>query len=110
MNTPVIFGLIALAFLWYNLYVTTAIIKYLKSKGEDASLFKGGIYIKGRIFKYLPLYEEHTYRENGKVGGLYTQFYISFAGLIISLLIGIVSVAIVVLLTHPNLPFWLCLI
>ena len=94
MNTAIVFGLIALAFLWYNLFVTTAIINYLKSKGEDASLFNGGIYIKGKIFKYLPLYEEHTYREEGKVGGLYIQFYISFVGLIISLLIGIVSVAI----------------
>lgn len=93
MSTPIIFGLIALAFLWYNLYVTTAIIKYLKSKGEDASLFNGRVYVKGKIFKYLPLYEEHTYREDGKVGGLYTQFYISFVGLMISLFIGIVSVA-----------------
>ncbi len=93
MNTPVIFGLIALAFLWYNLYVSTAIIKYLKSRGEDASLFDGGVYVKGKIFKYLPLYEEHTYRETGRVGGLYTQFYISFAGLMISLLIGLMSLA-----------------
>jgi len=93
VNTTIIFGLIALAFLWYNLYVTTAIIRYLKSKGEDASLFNKGIYVKGKIFKYLPLYEEHTYKEHGKVGGLYTQFYISFVGLMISLLIGIVSVA-----------------
>lgn len=93
MNTPVIFGLLALAFLWYNLYITTRIIKYLKSKGENASLFNGGVYIKGKIFKYLPLYEEHTYREEGKVGGLYTLFYISFVGLIISLLLGMASVA-----------------
>ena len=93
MNTPVIFGLIALAFLWYNLYVSTAIIKYLKSRGEDASLFDGGVYVKGKIFKYLPLYEEHTYRETGRVGGLYPQFYISFAGLMISLLIGLMSLA-----------------
>ena len=93
MDTTIIFGLIALAFLWYNLYVTTAIIRYLKSKGEDASLFNGGIYVKGKIFRYLPLYEEYTYKENGKVGGLFTQFYISFVGLVISLLIGIVSLA-----------------
>ena len=93
MNTPVIFGLIALGFLWYNLYVSISIIKYLKSKGEEASLSNGGIYVKGKIFRYLPLYEEYTYREEGKVGGLYTQFYISFVGLMISLLIGIASVA-----------------
>lgn len=93
MNVPIIFGLLALAFLWYNLYVSTRIINYLKSKGEDASLFNGGVYIKGKIFKYLPLYEEHTYKEKGRVGGLYTQFYISFAGLMISLFIGIVGVA-----------------
>lgn len=93
MNTPLIFGFIALGFLWYNLYVTISIIKYLKSKGEDASLFSRGIYIKGKIFKYLPMYEEHTYKEEGRVGGLYTQFYISFVGLMISLFIGIMSVA-----------------
>jgi hypothetical protein len=93
VNTPLIFGFIALGFLWYNLYVTISIIKYLKSKGEDASLFSGGIYIKGKIFKYLPMYEEHTYKEEGRVGGLYTQFYISFVGLMISLFIGIMSVA-----------------
>ncbi len=93
MNIPIICGLIALAFLWYNLYVTTAIIKYLKSKGKDASLFNGGVYIKGKIFKYLPMYEELTFKEEGKVGGLYTQFYISFVGLLIFLFIGIVSAA-----------------
>lgn len=68
-------------------------MKYLRSKGEDTSLFNAGIYIKEKIFKYLPLYEEFSYREDGKVGFLYTQFYISFVGLIISLFIGIVSIA-----------------
>ena len=62
MNTSVVFGLIALVFLWYNLYVAISIIKYLRSKGEEASLFLGQVYIKGRIFKYLPIYEEITVR------------------------------------------------
>ncbi|MEJ2584683.1 MAG: hypothetical protein P8Z38_06450 [Robiginitalea sp.] len=50
-------------------------------------------YIKGKIFKYLPLYEELTFQEDGKVGGLYTQFYISFVGFLISLFLGIASIA-----------------
>ena len=93
MNTSIIFGLIALGFLWYNLYVSIAIIKYLRSKGENASLFVGSIYVKGRIFRYLARYEEITFREDGKVGGLYLQFYFSFIGLILTLFVGLVSLS-----------------
>jgi hypothetical protein len=57
MNLPVIFGILALIFVWYNLYVSVQIVNYLREKHYDVSLFNGGIYVRGKIFKYLPLYK-----------------------------------------------------
>ena len=79
MNTSaIIVGVITLLLIWLNLWVSIKIIDYLKSKGEDVSLFNGGFFVRGKIFKYLPLYKKLTLEEGGKVGGLYTTFYITF--------------------------------
>lgn len=91
MKTPILFGVITLAFLWYNLIVSIAIINYLRSKGKDVSLFKNWFFIKGRIFAYLPVYKETTLKNNGRVGGLYFQFYFSFMLAMTFLVLGILS-------------------
>lgn len=94
MNISIILGFITLIFLWYNFYISILIVKYLKSKGEDVSLFnKSGFYIKGKIFKYLPLYKQITITNEGKIGSLFYQFYISFIFFILFLILGIISVS-----------------
>ncbi len=93
MNPSIILGLITLAFVWYNFYVSLAIVNYLKANDKEASLFTKGFYVKGKIFKYLPLYKETTLKKEGKVGSLYSQFYVSFIGLFVFLILGIVSVS-----------------
>ena len=93
MSPSIIFGLITLAFVWYNFYVSLAIVNYLKANGKEANLFSKGFYVKGKIFKYLPLYKETTLQKEGKVGSLYSQFYISFIGLFIFLALGILTVS-----------------
>ena len=94
MNVTVIFtGIIALIFIWWNLWVSMKIIKYLKSKGEEASLFKNGIFVRGKIFTYLPLYKRLSLKADGKVGQLYYNFYVSFILFLASLLLGLVLVS-----------------
>ena len=93
MRFSIIFGLLALIALWYNLYVSISIIKYLKSNGKEANLFTKGFYVKGKIFKYLPLYKETTLKKEGKVGHLYAQFYYSFLLLLFFLIAGLISVS-----------------
>lgn len=85
-------GIIALGFLWWNLWISTKIIKYVKGKGEEASLFNNGIFVKGKIFSYLPLYKKLSLEENGKVGQLYYNFYISFIMFLVFFLVGLVMV------------------
>jgi len=93
MNSlAIILGLIALIFIWWNLWVSTKIVTFLKSKGENASLFSNGIYVKGKIFKYLPLYKKISFESTGKVGPLYTLFYITFFLIVIFVLFGIALV------------------
>jgi len=90
MNTSVIIvGVITLMLIWLNLWVSIKIIDYLKSKGEDVSLFNGGFYVRGKIFKYLPLYKKLTLEESGKPGEFYTIFYITFFLYILSFVLGI---------------------
>ncbi len=91
MNTSIVFGLITLAFVWYNLFVSIAIIKYLRSMGKEASLYRCGFFVKGKIFAYLPVYKESTLKNNGKTGGLYYQFYLSFLLALIFLILGLLS-------------------
>ena len=93
MNTlAIILGVIALFIIWWNLWISVNIVKYLKREGNDASLFSHGIYVKGKIFRYLPLYRKLTLEKNGKVGNLYSLFYISFISMLIVLLFGIALV------------------
>ena len=94
MNTiAIIFGVVALIFIWWNLWVSTKIVKYLKSNGENSSLFNNGFYVKGKIFKYLPLYKKISFENTGKVGQLYITFYISFFLILIFLIFGIAIAA-----------------
>lgn len=93
MSYSIIFGFIALIFLWYNFYVSISIVKYLKSNGKEASLFTKGFYVKGKIFKYLPLYKETTVKKEGKTGNLYAQFYFSFLSMLFFLVLGLISVS-----------------
>ena len=93
MKPSIILGLTTLTFLWYNFYVSLKIVNYLKSNGVDASLFSKGFYVKGKIFKYLPSYKETTLKKEGKVGSLYSQFYVSIIGLFVFLVLGIISVS-----------------
>ena len=90
MNTgAIILGVIALFLIWWNLWISIKIVKYLKSKGNNASLFSHGIYVKGKIFRYLPLYRKLTIENTGKVGQLHFLFYFSFISMLIVLAIGI---------------------
>jgi hypothetical protein len=93
MNTSVIIvGVITLLLIWLNLWVSIKIIDYLKSKGEDVSLFNGGFFVRGKIFKYLPLYKKVTLEIDGKVGPLYNTFYLTFILFMFSLGVGIIMV------------------
>ena len=91
MKTAVLFGFITLLFLWYNLFVSISVLNYLKSKGFEVSLFNGGFFVKGKIFKYLPVYKEETFRNTGKTGALYFQFYLSFLLTMVFLILGLLS-------------------
>ena len=87
------FGVAALLLIWWNLSISIKIINYLKKEGFDASLFSNGFYVKGKIFKYLPLYKEHTIKKTGKTGKWYSQFYISFMLILVFVLFGIIAVS-----------------
>lgn len=91
MKTSLLYGCITLLLLWYNLYVSISIVNYLKSKGEEVSLFNGGFFIKGKIFRYLPVYREVTIRDTGKTALLYYQFYLSFSLIWVFLILGLLS-------------------
>jgi hypothetical protein len=93
MNTlAIILGVIALFLVWWNLWISIKIVKYLKSKGNSASLFSHGIYVKGKIFRYLPLYRKLTIENTGKIGKLHSLFYFSFFSMLIVLAFGIILV------------------
>ena len=93
MKTLVILvGVMTLFLIWLNLWVSIKIINYLRRKGEEVSLFNGRLFVKGKIFKYLPLYKKITLEENGKVGGLYTAFYVTFFLFLLFLVSGIMMV------------------
>jgi hypothetical protein len=82
-------GVITLLLIWWNLWISIKIVKYLNEKGQDASLFRHGFFIKGKIFRYLPLYRKLTLEKTGNVGRLYSLFYVSFILMLAVLLIGI---------------------
>ncbi|WP_372767136.1 hypothetical protein [Lutibacter sp.] len=93
MNSlAIIFGIITLVFIWFNLLVSIKIIKYLQSKGEEVSLFNSGFFVRGKIFKYLPLYKKLSIESDGKVGHHYVNFYVTFFLMIIFLIFGIAVV------------------
>lgn len=83
-------GVLALLLIWWNLWVSRLIVLYLRDKGESASLFKFGFFIKGKIFSYLPLYRKRSLEDEGKVGKLYWQFYFSFATAMFLIIIGVI--------------------
>ena len=89
----IILGIITLLFIWWNLCISTKIIKYLKSKGEEVSLFNNMIFVKGKIFMYLPLYKKLTIKEDGKVGQLYHTFYLTFILSLVFLVLGVIMVS-----------------
>ena len=94
MNSlAIIIGLITLCFIWWNLWISIKIIQFLKSKGEEVSLFNNGFFIRGKIFKYLPLYRKLTIENQGQTGNLYILFYTSFFLFLIFLIFGIIVVA-----------------
>jgi hypothetical protein len=94
MNSiAIIIGVITLLFIWWNLWVSTKIVKYLKNKGEDVSLYNNGFFVRGKIFKYLPLYRKLSIEDTGKVGQLYITFYITFFTFLAFLIFGIAMVA-----------------
>lgn len=93
MNTSVIIiGIITLLLIWWNLSVSIKIIEYLKIKGEKVSLFNNVFFVKGKIFKYLPLYKKVTLEIEGKVGSLYHTFYLTFILFMLFLGVGIIMV------------------
>jgi hypothetical protein len=89
----IIIGIITLLFIWWNLLISLKIINYLKSKGEAASLFNNRFFIKGKIFKFLPLYRKITFEKDGKVGPLYFLFYMTFLVSLLFLSAGIFMAA-----------------
>lgn len=93
INQAIFYGLLCLTFLWVNLWASIRIIAYLQSRGEKASMFSGGFFVKGKIFQYLPLYKRHTQKETGKTGSLYYIFTISFILFIISMIAGLMKIS-----------------
>ena len=93
IKTIIIIGLATLIMLWVNLWISVRIIAYLKGKGENASLFTNSIYVKGKIFRYLPLYKRISKETDGKVGGLYYAFYGSFVLILLFLMMGIILIS-----------------
>lgn len=91
-NVVIIIGFICLLFLWWNLYISTKIIDFLRGKGEKANLFQAGFFIKGRIFNYLPIYKKYSMEEDGKPGTLYYLFYFTFYMMLLFLGLGILMV------------------
>lgn len=88
-KTILIIGCATLVLIWVNLWISVKIIAYLNSKGHKAGLFKNRMYVKGKIFKYLPLYKKVSKETDGKVGILYYSFYATFLLFILLLIIGI---------------------
>lgn len=88
-KTMIIIGIATLVLIWANLWISIRIIAYLKDKGEEASLFTNRMFIKGKIFSYLPLYKKTSKDTDGKTGPLYYAFYGSFLLFMLLLLIGI---------------------
>lgn len=84
-----LFGSLCLLLLWINLWSSIRIIDYLKTRGEEASLFKKGFFIKGRIFRYLGRYKSLSSQEYGRAGKWLTIFYLSFALMLTCLALGI---------------------
>ena len=80
-------------FLWWNLAISVRIMNYLKEFYKGASLFNHGIFVRGKIFQYLPLYRRITLEKDGKVGSLYFSFYATFFMAMFSLVMGIIVVA-----------------
>ena len=93
MNMAIVFGIVTLVILWYNLFISNSIVNYLNSNGYQVSLFRKGFFVKGKIFKYLPLYKEVSFKKEGKVGRLYYLFYFSLIGVFLFLLLGLLSVS-----------------
>ena len=79
-------GLLALLLIWWNLYVSVLIVKYLKDRGIDARI----AHRRGSIFKYLNTYRKLSIKETGKEGNLYQLFYLSFYLMLSTVLIGAV--------------------
>ncbi len=86
----ILIGIATLILIWANLWISIRIIAYLKEKGEDASLFTNRMFIKGKIFSYLPLYKKISQETDGKTGPLYYAFYGSFLLFMLLLLIAII--------------------
>jgi hypothetical protein len=92
-KTIILIGLLTLILIWLNLWASTRIITYLKSKGIQASMFRNGIFIKGKIFKYLPVYKKTSLEHDGKVGHLYYLFYTSFILSLLSFGLGLLLIS-----------------
>ena len=88
-KTTLIIGCATLVLIWVNLWISVQIVAYLNSKGHKAGLFTNGMYVKGKIFKYLPLYKKVSKERDGKVGILYYSFYMTFILFLLLLIIGI---------------------
>jgi hypothetical protein len=88
----IIIGIITLIFIWLNLLVSIRIMGFLKSKGETASLFNNNFFVKGKIFKYLPIYKKITLEIEGKVGFLYFFFFMTLFFFLTFLFTGIIIV------------------
>ncbi len=86
----ILIGIATLILIWANLWISIRIIAYLKEKGEEASLFTNRMFIKGKIFSYLPLYKKISQETDGKTGPLYYAFYGSFLLFMLLLLIAII--------------------
>lgn len=94
MNVEAItIGFIILFFLWWNLAISVKIVDYLQKYHRDISLSNYGFFVRGKIFKYLPLYKKTTLEREGKVGPLYFSFYATFFMAMICLAMGIAMVA-----------------
>lgn len=92
MKPFIIYGLLALVFIWYNLYLSNSIVNYLKQHQKEASLFdKGGLFVRGKIFKYLPIFKNTSLKVEGKVHSNYHLFYLSFFLYLFFLILGLAN-------------------
>ena len=87
-NFPLIFGILALSFLYINYELSIKIIDYLKARGEKFN----PSFMRINIFKNAQLYKQFKLQENGHIGKEYYAFIITFALFVLFVFLCAISI------------------